>query len=95
MYVRCFIAFQHTKSDPRPGAPFQGAKEGCLNVVRQAEKAGIKHIVVMSSVTAVLMLVPGVTIKAPLTSNGTPPYIPRPIDRWYLGLMAGHDCRLA
>lgn len=49
----------------------QAAKEGCLNIVRQAEKAGIKHIVVISSVAALATLSPGITIKAPLTPNGT------------------------
>lgn len=48
----------------------QAAKEGCLNIVRQAEKAGIKQIVVISSVAALLVLAAGVTIKAPITSNG-------------------------
>jgi len=49
---------------------FQAAKEGCLNIVRQAANAGIKQIVVISSVAALAVLVPGITLKAPLTSNG-------------------------
>jgi len=53
---------------------FQAAKGGCLNIVRQAEKAGIKQIVVISSVAALALLIPGITVKAPLTSNGTPCY---------------------
>lgn len=49
----------------------QATKKGCLNTVRQAEKAGIKQIVVISSVAALALLIPGITVKAPLTSNGT------------------------
>jgi hypothetical protein len=48
----------------------QAAKEGCLNIVRQADKAGIKQIVVISSVGALALLATGIIIKAPLTSNG-------------------------
>ena len=57
----------HTKKPDLHHDPFaQAAKEGCLNIVRQAEKAGIKQIVVMSSVVALTSLTPGATIKAPL-----------------------------
>jgi len=62
-------------ASPLPGTSdargtLDAAKEGCLNIVRQAANAGIKQIVVISSVAALAMFVPGITIKAPLTSNG-------------------------
>ena len=60
----------HDKPDLHHDPRAQAAKEGCLNIVRQAEKAGIKQIVFISSVAALTLLVPGVTIKAPLTSDG-------------------------
>ena len=72
------LAFRFkTKSDIRLCAYIQAAKDGCLNIVRQAEKAGIKQIVVISSVAALTMLVPGITVKAPLTSNGMSHVTPR------------------
>ena len=47
----------------------QAAKEGRLNLVRQAEKAGVKHIVVITSVAALAMLVPGITCHNQSTTH--------------------------
>jgi hypothetical protein len=63
LYPRILDVHRHPRS--------QAAKEGCLSIVRQAAKAGIKQIVVISSVAALALLAAGITIKAPLTSSGT------------------------